>query len=110
MLSQSFSNLTAISQFNRTFLLIFLILTIKYDFLNNVFFFQGDSGSPLMWITEKNTFFLGITFYGDPCSELTLPKNTKYMRKPGLYVRLENFTRWIEETIDRERRSSKFLS
>jgi hypothetical protein len=42
----------------------------------------------------------GITQYGVPCSDPTRPQNSEYMRKPGLYVRLQNFTQWIEETID----------
>jgi len=50
--------------------------------------FQGDSGSPLMWLKEKQFYLIGISSYGLGCGD-----------NPGLYTNVSSYMDWILENI-----------
>ena len=52
---------------------------------------QGDSGGPLIWRREGKPVQVGIVSWGKGCAE---------RRKPGVYVRLDEYIPWIEEQTD----------
>ncbi|XP_060849920.1 venom protease-like isoform X1 [Rhopalosiphum padi] len=49
---------------------------------------QGDSGSPLMWLKEKQFYLIGISSYGLGCGD-----------NPGLYTNVSSYMDWILENI-----------
>ncbi|XP_017783435.1 PREDICTED: serine protease snake-like [Nicrophorus vespilloides] len=52
---------------------------------------QGDSGGPLQTKNELGVFFIhGVTAFGKPCLLTS---------SPGVYTRVSNYLRWIEESV-----------
>lgn len=54
---------------------------------------QGDSGGPLTVESEGASILIGVVSWGIGCGK---PK------MPGIYTRVDKFTAWIQETIERQ--------
>ena len=51
---------------------------------------QGDSGSPLVVVTDSGPVQVGVVSYGWECGD---------ERSPGVYSRVQFFRQWILQTI-----------
>ena len=51
---------------------------------------QGDSGSPLVVVTDSGPVLVGVVSYGWECGD---------ERSPGVYSRVQIFREWILQTI-----------
>ena len=56
-----------------------------------IFFQQGDSGGPMVCLSDGVYKIQGITSWGDQCAA---------PRKPGVYTRVTQFLSWIESHTD----------
>lgn len=55
-------------------------------------YFQGDSGSPLMWLNRGQYYLIGLVSFGFRCGEFGYP---------SVYTRVSNYVEWIEDKIKR---------
>ncbi|VVC37366.1 Hypothetical protein CINCED_3A008244 [Cinara cedri] len=54
---------------------------------------QGDSGSPLMWLSSNQYYLIGLVSFGFRCGEAGYP---------GVYTRISNYIEWIEDKLNKK--------